>query len=256
MCDPGTVVAAESVAHHEHAVLSAPSGTWLITGKTRALIDPHAARALGAEVVAASDRAVAAFRRGADIALPLGPTGLPAPFDEAGRVILTGERAFLTGPGGVAELTGLRRDFAEAMTPHPIAAATLAQVLEQPSAQLLTGIPESVDSFATPPRICTGQPGLVEPTGPSAEEIRTALAADNPPAYLGPRGTAALRTERGYALVTDTGQRFHVGSQEDLQSLGFDTEQHTTFHTIAALPDAGLLTEQRARRSALSGEHG
>lgn len=250
VCDPGTVVATESSAHHEHAVLTAPSGTWLITGTTRALIDPQGARALGATPVQASDRAVGAFRRAADIAMPTGLTGLPAPFDVAGRVIHSGERAFLTGAGGVAELTGLRRDFAEAMTPHAAATATLAEVMAHPSASLLTGIPESVGSFATPPRVCTGQPGLMEPTGPAAQSIHTTLEADNPPAYLGPRGTSALRTERGYVLVTDTGQRFLVGSQEDLRALGFDSDHPTTFHTLSLLPDAGLLTEQRARHSA------
>ena len=78
------------------------------------------------------------------------------------------------------------------------------------------------------------------------------LAADEPTAYYGPRGTSALKTERGYVLVSDNGVRYSVGSQAELRALGFTAEQEVQFARVASLPDGGLLSAEKARQTTVA----
>lgn len=265
----GTVVAVEHIKEHRHALLAAPSGYWLIDATTRARITPDAARAFGTEAVPASDGLVQQFRRSPDIAMPAGKTKMPAPFDVAGRVITSGDRAFLVDRVGVGEVKGSRRDFALASSPVPPVEASLADVMRQPSVDVLAGIPEFDGEqpvvWAQPQMVCAGPEGLAEPedgTGAGASAgggqgvdsagISAVLAAEEPTAFYGPRGTSALKTERGYALVSDTGVRYSVGSQAELRALGFTAEHNVQFARVASLPDGGLLSAENARQTTVA----
>ena len=267
----GTVVAVERIKEHRHALLAAPSGYWLIDATTRARITPDAARAFGTEAVPASDGLVQQFRRSPDIAMPAGKTKMPAPFDVAGRVITSGDRAFLVDRAGVGEVKGSRRDFALASSPVPPVEAPLADVMRQPSVDVLAGIPEFDNeqpvTWAQPQMVCAGPQGLAEPedgdgagAGASAGDgqgvdsagISTVLAAEDPTAFYGPRGTSALKTERGYMLVSDNGVRYSVGSQTELRALGFTSERKVQFARVASLPDGGLLSAEKARQTTVA----
>ncbi|WP_293819613.1 type VII secretion protein EccB [uncultured Corynebacterium sp.] len=250
----GTVVAVEHIKDHRHALLAAPSGYWLIDATTRARITPDAARAFGTEVVPASDGLVQQFRRSPDIAMPTGKTKMPAPFDVAGRVITAGDRAFLVDRSGVGEVKGARRDFALASSPVPPVEAPLTDVMRQPSADVLAGIPEFDGEkpvmWAQPQTVCAGPEGLAEPTDGAG--VGNVLATEEPVAFYGPRGTSALRTERGYVLVSDNGVRYSVGSQAELRALGFTSEQEVQFSRVASLPDGGLLSAEKARQTTVA----
>lgn len=269
----GTVVAVEHIKEHRHALLAAPSGYWLIDATTRARITPDAARAFGTEAVPASDGLVQQFRRSPDIAMPAGKTKMPAPFDVAGRVITSGDRAFLVDRAGVGEVKGSRRDFALASSPVPPVEAPLADVMRQPSVDVLAGIPEFDNeqpvTWAQPQMVCAGPQGLAEPedgTGAGADAgasagggqgvdsagISAVLAAEDPTAFYGPRGTSALKTERGYVLVSDNGVRYSVGSQAELRALGFTSERKVQFARVASLPDGGLLSAEKARQTTVA----
>ena len=267
----GTVVAVERIKEHRHALLAAPSGYWLIDATTRARITPDAARAFGTEAVPASDGLVQQFRRSPDIAMPAGKTKMPAPFDVAGRVITSGDRAFLVDRAGVGEVKGSRRDFALASSPVPPVEAPLADVMRQPSVDVLTGIPEFDNeqpvTWAQPQMVCAGPQGLAEPEdgdgagagasagggqGADSAGISAVLAADEPTAFHGPRGTSALKTERGYVLVSDNGVRYSVGSQAELRALGFTAEHEVQFARVASLPDGGLLSAENARQTTVA----
>lgn len=250
----GTVVAVERIKAHRHALLAAPSGYWLIDATTRARITPDAARAFGTEAVPASDGLVQQFRRSPDIAMPAGKTKMPAPFDVAGRVITSGDRAFLVDRSGVGEVKGSRRDFALASSPVPPVEAPLADVMRQPSVDVLAGIPEfdgeQPVTWAQPQMVCAGPEGLAEPTDRAG--AGNVLAADEPTAFYGPRGTSALKTERGYVLVSDNGVRYSVGSQAELRALGFSSERKVQFARVASLPDGGLLSAEKARQTTVA----
>lgn len=265
----GTVVAVERIKEHRHALLAAPSGYWLIDATTRARITPDAARALGTEAVPASDGLVQQFRRSPDIAMPAGKTKMPAPFDVAGRVITSGDRAFLVDRAGVGEVKGSRRDFALASSPVPPVEAPLADVMRQPSVDVLAGIPEfdgeQPVTWAQPQMVCAGPQGLAEPEdgdgagasagggqGVDSAGISAVLAAEDPTAFYVPRGTSALKTERGYLLVSDNGVRYSVGSQAELRALGFTSERKVQFARVASLPDGGLLSAEKARQTTVA----
>lgn len=252
----GTVVATEHITAHRHALLAAPSGYWLIDATTRARITPDAARAFGTEAVPATDGLVQQFRRTPDIAMPVGKTRMPAPFDVAGRVVTSGDRAFLVDREGVGEVKGSRRDFALASSPVPSVEAPLANVMRQPSVDVLVGIPEfdgeQPVSWAQPQMVCAGPDGLAEPAGSSAAGIHDVLVADKPTAFSGPRGTAALQTERGYVLISENGVRYSVGSESELHALGFTAERSIQFARVASLPDGGLLSAEKARQTTVA----
>lgn len=261
----GTVVAVEHIKEHRHALLAAPSGYWLIDATTRARITPDAARAFGTEAVPASDGLVQQFRRSPDIAMPTGKTKMPAPFDVAGRVVTAGDRVFLVDRSGVGEVKGSRRDFALASSPVPPVEAPLADVMRQPSVDVLAGIPEFDNEqpvvWAQPQMVCAGPEGLAEPEdgagvgagqGADTAQIRSVLAADEPTAFYGPRGTSALKTERGYLLVSDNGVRYSVGSQAELRALGFTSEHEVQFARVSSLPDGGLLSAEKARQTTVA----
>lgn len=261
----GTVVAVERIKAHRHALLAAPSGYWLIDATTRARITPDAARAFGTEAVPASDGLVQQFRRSPDIAMPTGKTKMPAPFDVAGRVVTAGDRVFLVDRSGVGEVKGSRRDFALASSPVPPVEAPLADVMRQPSVDVLAGIPEFDNEqpvvWAQPQMVCVGPEGLAEPEdgagvgagqGTDTAQIRSVLAADEPTAFYGPRGTSALKTERGYLLVSDNGVRYSVGSQAELRALGFTSEHEVQFARVSSLPDGGLLSAEKARQTTVA----
>lgn len=260
-CEPGVVFASESVRWHRHAVVRAPSGTWLVVGKERFLIDANAPRGLGINAIDVSDSMVGQLERRADVRMPRGHTGLPAPFEIAGRVLLAGERAFMAAPGGVAELRGPQRAVAEALSPVPAIHVNVAEVVAQPGVDVLTGVPTEDVEWSAPERICVGTEGLGTPVeldtdkgaerGADLEEIGRLrdpeLGAYEGPSFIGPRGTTAVATERGILLVTDTGRRFSVGSQEDLTALGFGEPQPASWRVVSVLPDSGLLSEANAR---------
>ena len=263
----GTVVAAEHINPHRFALLDAPSGYWLIDATTRARITPDAARAFGTEAVPASDALVQQFRRSRDIAMPVGKTKMPAPFDVAGRIITAGDRTFLVDSNGVGEVKGARRDFALASSAMPTVATPLAEVMRQPSIDVLAGIPEldgdQPVTWAQPKMVCAGPEGLAEPVEPgrtkgttdavsSSAQIREVLSSEKPSAFYGPRGTSALQTERGYVLISDNGVRYSVGSEAELHALGFNTQRSVQFSRVASLPDGGLLSADKARQTTVA----
>ncbi|MGV0397160.1 type VII secretion protein EccB [Corynebacterium suicordis] len=268
-CEPGVVLASTHVEWREHAVLQAPSGTWLVSGKDRFLIDATAPRAFGASSVAASDKLVEQLERRPNVQMPQGETGLMAPFDVAGRVLLAGERAFMATQGGVAELTGPQRALAETLSNVPPIPVNLADAVQQPGAEVLAGVPKEDVDWAEPAKLCVGEQGLGEPEeladsdfaadaglGDKAEELGVARTAEQAPydgpGYVGPRGTLATVTERGFALISESGVRFNVGSQEDLIALGFADLSHVPWRVISALPDGGLLSEENARATSVA----
>ncbi len=251
MCDPGVVAAVEGWTPHRYAVLQAASGLWLINGQQRTLVPAGTDRALGAQEISVSEAVVEQFERRADAALPAGATGLPEPFDAAGRVYRSGDRVFLSAPGGVAEVTGERREFAEAFAREPVRQLPLAAILSQPRVAVLPDVPgEDVEWMElSSPRggghtdgghdvVCVGEQGLATIPRPVSGSVGD---------YLGPRGTAALETERGFALVSATGMRFSVSTEADIRALGFSDYTRVPSRVLAPLPDGGVLSEERAR---------
>lgn len=258
-CEPGVIVAAESVRWFDRAILRAPSGTWLINGPDRFLIDANAPRALGAVPVGVSDRMVEQFHRGPDVVMPQGQTGLPAPFDLAGRVLTAGDRAFIAAQGGVAELRGPRRAVAEALSPHAPVEVSLSEAMAQPEAAVLDAVPDAASvadvQWAQPDTICMGDAGLGLPQLPPGQSLPHGVGQpvdpNGPgyagPGYVGPRGTLPVTTERGMAVVGESGIRFGVGSEKDLRALGFSGAHLAPWRVIQWLPDGGLLSAESAR---------
>lgn len=250
VCDDGRVVVAPEARTFKAGVLRAPSGVWLVKGTERAKVDGQTARLLGVTENKVSDQVIQQFDRLPDItAVSLKtnhPTGLPKPFDRTGRLLEADGRVFLTQHGGLLELTGLRRTYAEAIIGTAPQVTTLADILAQPSVQpgprtlgILPG--ESVD-FAPAGYLCAGQDGLSQPV----ESFGSLFDAPTP-RFTGPRGTSVIRTERGLAVVSETGVRYPVGSHADLQALGFRDPVYVPWRVVAGLPDGGLLSEDNAR---------
>ncbi|WP_297008949.1 type VII secretion protein EccB [uncultured Corynebacterium sp.] len=248
LCGP-TVVAASSMADAGPQVLAAPSGHWLVVGGERMLIPeagPTVARALGAVPVVVDDEVVAVLRRGPDVVLPRGPSGLPGMFGEQGTLVTAGERAFLVVDGGLAEVTGTRRAVAEALA-SPAGApvvSDLGSVLEVPGATALERVPVEA-SFRETAGVCAGAT-LVEVPEEAGKEQRGRH-------YEGPRGTVAVVTERGLALVSESGVRYTVPSPEELAALGVlddgELPVQVPWRVIESLPDGGELSTERARRT-------
>ncbi len=245
LCGP-TVVAASSLEDAGPQVLEAPSGYWLVVEGERMLI-PDAgttvARALGAVPVQVDNEVVTVLRRGPDVTLPAGRSGLDAPFDAQGTLVTAGERAFLVADGGLAEVTRTRRAVAEALAGAPVV-SDLGTVLEMPGATALDRVPVEA-SFREIGGVCAGSV-LVE--APDQEPGKEPAGH-----YAGPRGTAAVVTERGLALVSESGVRYAVPSPEELAALGVledgELPVQVPWRVIEPLPDGGELSVERARRT-------
>lgn len=261
----GRVVAAPHQTTHRNALLRSDSGLWLIDATGRTLVDPMTARALGVAEIPVSERFLAAFRLNPPVHIPGGESGFPAPFEQAGRVFHTGDRAFLIAPGGVEELKGPRRAYAEAFSPLPIAMVELAEVLALPSlgndadtpadnpTSGLAGIPQDSEAHwlsADELRLgtlCVSRDGLAEPVGLEPEH-EFALQHGGGGYFLGPRGSSPVVTERGMALVGETGMRFAVGGEQDMHALGFQqSPAPVPWAVIDLLPDGGMLSQRNAR---------
>ena len=248
VCDDGRVVVAPEARTFKAGVLRAPSGVWLVKGTERAKVDGQTARLLGVTENKVSDQVIQQFDRLPDItAVSLKtnhPTGLPKPFDRTGRLLEADGRVFLTQHGGLLELTGLRRTYAEAIIGTAPQATTLADILAQPSVQ--PG--RALWAF------CRASPSTSRPL---AIFVQVRMACRNPsralvlyltphaplhrPRHLGdPHGT-------GLAVVSETGVRYPVGSHADLQALGFRDPVYVPWRVVAGLPDGGLLSEVNAR---------
>lgn len=240
------VVAAESLGDAGPVVLEAPSGTWLaVDGRRLLLADgPVLARALGATPVPVGDDVLEVLDRGPDVGL----TGLR-------DLVLTGDRAFLSGEAGVAEVTGARRAVAEALAGDGSPAGTvhrpLAEVLDRPEVsgvQALGQVPAELE-FSPVEEVCVGETvvdaGTLERPTPQPGEH-----------FTGPRGTSAVLTERGVVLVSGAGVRYRLTSVDDLQVLGLagdgdgaesaDRPVEVPFRVLEALPDGGVLSAERA----------
>ncbi|RAV34415.1 type VII secretion protein EccB [Corynebacterium heidelbergense] len=241
VCDSGTVIAGPQARKIDNAVLTSPSGTWLIHRDSRTLVPPGTGRALGVQPGEVSEEFIEQFQRRADSILPTGPTGLPAPYDVSGRVFTAGERMFVAVPGGVGEVRGAQRVLAEWNAPDVALEQALSVLLALPSAEVLPHVPAAAEvKWQTPAVPCVGREGLVVPAQRPQDnrDQRT---------YLGPRGTAAVLTERGYVLVSEHGLRYTVGSAKDFAALGFTSYDEVPWRILAPLPDAGALNGSRAR---------
>ena len=233
-----------SQPQHRYALLESSTGTWLVNGATRTAVDPVAARAWGVETVVVSDAVAEQFSRTTDPRLPSGDSGLPAPFSRAGELFMAGERLFIVVQGGVAELTGARRDYAEALNAAPVQSVGLREVLAQPGGKALQTIPAdparsldwAVDTDAH--AHCAGSAGMAQ--------LDEATAGSD---YRGPRGSSPVVTERGIAIIDDAGLRYSVGTLSELKALGFADPVEVPWRLISGLPDAGLLSESMARRT-------
>lgn len=252
-----TVVATAAVTDAGPQVLVAPSGWWLVVDGRRLAVPAQGetvARALGADPVEVPDTVVDVLDRGPDVVLPTGPSGLPGPWAEQGRVVTAGDRAFVVADGGLAEVTGGRRAVAEALAGDARSVSDLGAVLGVPGAEVLTQVP--VDQVFRPVEgVCAGErlvevpdgAGGVSGTGPGQA---TGSATGR---YSGPRGTVALATERGLFLVSGSGVRYTVASPEDLAALdvlsGEGLPVSVPWRVVAGLPDGGELSADRAGRT-------
>lgn len=234
------VIAAPSLPDAGPMILASDSGHWLVVeGRRLNLADgPVLARALGATPVEVAEGVLQVLERGPDIAL----AGLT-------EITHAGERVFLSGDVGVAEVTGARRTVAEALATS-VHHAELAAVLSRPAvsgAAALAHVPvdlEVTDGTGIS-EVCTGET-LVDPGA--------AAVPDDGASFTGPRGTSVVQTERGFILVSDTGVRYTVTRVGDLSALGLVDEEsapptEVPYRVLEALPDGGLLTEERASRT-------
>lgn len=248
------VVAAPELTAAGPQVLVAPSGHWLVVDGTRMLIPaggPTVARALGAVPVPTVDAVVTVLRRGPDVTLPAGASGLPGPFAGRGTLIVAEQRAFIVADSGLAEVTGARRAVAEALVAADGSApvhSDLATVLAQPGGQVFGSVPTDLE-FREVDQVCAGHTLVERPVTTEVPEAGTMTGAR----YTGPRGTAALVTERGLVLVSESGVRYMVASPEEMVALGVpregDLPVSVPWRVIEPLPDGGELSEARARRT-------
>lgn len=240
------VVAAPALPDAGAAVLAAPSGTWLAVDGRRLLLPdgPVLARALGATPVPVSQDVLEVLDRGPDVAL-----------GSLQHAVAAGDRVFLTGQDGVAEVTGARRAIVEALVPHQ-ASEPLSVVLSRPEVtglSALSHVPVELDLVdgAAVGEVCIGEHVVV------ADDLER--DAPRPGShFVGPRGTSALLTERGYVLVAESGVRYQVTAAEDLRVLGLvegedgsgvEDLARVPFRVLEGLPDGGVLSEERASRT-------
>ncbi|MGO1948574.1 MAG: type VII secretion protein EccB [Mycobacteriaceae bacterium] len=246
LCD-GRVTAEESLRDVGPVVLQAPSGMWLVVDSERMLLagaddgdgrGGMLARALGASPVTVTETMVQVLDRGPDVAL----TSLD-------RIVTSGDRSYLAGEGddaGVAELTGSRRAVAEALAVGPPTEMPLPMVLDRPEVSgvaALSHVPtdlgfEHADAVCVGDRVVDAGPVDADPVGETVH-------------YSGPRGTSAVLTERGFALVSQAGVRYSLESAEDLAALGvWDPEDgnppEVPWRVLEPLPDGGVLSVERA----------
>ncbi|MEJ6549320.1 type VII secretion protein EccB [Corynebacterium sp. USCH3] len=254
-CEHG-VVAASSLPDAGAVVLEASSGMWLAVDGRRLLLPegPVLARALGATPVPVAEDVLTVLERGPDVAL----TSLR-------HTVRAGDRVFLTGEDGVAEVTGARRAVAEALTPAP-GAEGLPDLLSRPDVSgtaALTHVPADLD-LADGTRmgeVCIGDhvvaAGALESDG---------VTVPVPGAHFGgPRGTSTVITERGFLLVSESGVRYSVTTADDLRVLGLPADgpgadgdegpvsASVPYRVVAGLPDGGVLSEERASRTLVGG---
>jgi type VII secretion protein EccB len=243
-----TVVAADAMPDAGPRMLVSGSGHWLVVDGVRMRVPdggPRVARALGTEPVELAgdegERMVRVLDRGPDIALPSGRSGLPDALSEQGRLVAAGDRRFVVAGGGLAEVTGARRAVAEALAGEGPVEMDLGEVLAVPGSEVLAQVPVDL-LFKEAERPCVGE-GVVD--GPEGVEGAAA--------YVGPRGTVALTTERGLVLVSESGVRYSVGSADELAALGVVGEDRVPvqvpWRVIEPLPDGGELSAERARRT-------
>ncbi|WP_291477473.1 type VII secretion protein EccB [Corynebacterium sp.] len=260
------VVAAPTLPDAGAVVLEAPSGMWLVVDGRRLLLEEGTvlARALGATPVPVAEDVLAVLDRGPDVALT-----------SMRHTARTGDRVFLTGEDGVAEVTGARRAVAEALTGPP-EAEDLPALLSRPESggvAALDHVPvdlELADLGATD-EVCTGEHVVavrdleklenLENFGQTGSHGTSAGAGVPVPGahYVGPRGTSTVVTDRGYVLVSESGVRYSVTSEEDLRVLGMTGSDElgdsgpaarpVAFRVLEGLPDGGVLTEERASRT-------
>lgn len=275
------VMAVPEARRFDRAVVRSGEQVWLVEGTKRSLAEAGAARALGAPEVPMAPELLRRFDEQAESLIPRGRSGLPKPFHRAGSVAYAGDRAFLVGHKGLAELVGPRRDYVESLAPGGGFTAELAEVMAQPTVDALSNVPAEGVSWAAPRQVCLGEGGLAEPAeagtdakaadhraaepgtseqgarnqgaeqravGPSATDQGTPPSTTDPTAaYSGPAATSALLTERGFFLVDATGTRFSVGKAEDLAALGFTEHAQAPWRVLSGLPDGGVLSEANAR---------
>jgi hypothetical protein len=244
------VVAAPTLDDAGPVVLDAPSGTWLAVDGRRLLLTegPVLARALGATPVPVAEDVLAVLDRGPDVAL----TSLR-------QTVRSGDRVFLTGDDGVAEVTGARRVIAEALTGTP-SVEDLPALLSRPEVDgvaALDQVPvdlELADLGTSGGGDGSGEVCIGEYVVDAGDLELTGVPVPGEH-FVGPRGTSAVVTDRGFVLVSDTGVRYSVTSAEDLRILGLvDGEtpgepQTVAFRVLEGLPDGGVLTEERASRT-------
>lgn len=247
LCATG-VVAAPGMEEVGPVVLDTPSGMWLVVEGSRMLLGDSGdigrvlARALGAVPVTANDRMLRVLDRGPDIAL----TSLES-------LVTSGNRAYLVGEAGVAEVNGARRAVAEALVAGPATERPLTEILAQPEVRgtaALSQLPEDV-TFRSVEEICVGD--RVVDAAPLGEVTH----------FSGPRGTSALLTERGFVLVSQAGVRYTVASVEELESLGdWDGAggsdgarglPEVPHRVVEPLPDGEVLSQERAAMTVAAG---
>ncbi|AWT25472.1 ESX-1 secretion system ATPase EccB1 [Corynebacterium provencense] len=252
-----TVVATDASVDAGPQILVAPSGWWLAVDGRRMLIPDKGdtvARAFGAVPVETADTVAAVLDRGPDVVLPAGPAGAdPAAQDTPfapGTLVTAGDRAFVATAGGMAEVNGARRAVAEALSPSPPVASDLGTVLRLPGARALEHVPAGL-VFRQVGEVCAGVRLVERPSLGESRAEHSAGTGSGTGLYDGPRGTVALATERGFALVSASGIRYSVPSQEELDALGVlgDGELPVVvpWRVIDALPDGGELSAARAR---------
>ncbi|MGV0868136.1 type VII secretion protein EccB [Corynebacterium kalidii] len=255
------VVAAPALADAGPVVLDAPSGTWLAVDGRRLLLTegPVLARALGATPVPVAEDVLAVLDRGPDVAL----TSLR-------QTARSGDRVFLTGDDGVAEVTGARRAIAEALTGAPVV-EELPVLLSRPEVGGVAALDQVPPDLELADLAASGGPGgsggsggpggsgevcIGEHVVDAGDLESTGVGVPVPGEhFVGPRGTSTVLTERGFVLVSETGVRYSVTSAEDLKVLGLvDGEsagepETVAFRVLEGLPDGGVLTEERASRT-------
>lgn len=224
-------------------VLDAPSGLWLVVDGTRMFLGPsddlggRLARAVGAVPVPVTEGMLQVLDRGPDVAL-----------GALDRLVASGDRVFLSGPTHVAEVSGSRRAVAEVLVVDPVEHLPLAEILARPEMvgrEALPHVPTDM-SFGTVGEVCVGD-GVV--TAPDPD-----LDTSTDSHFVGPRGTSALLTERGFVLVSEAGVRYSVTSVEELESMGHwggeggvASLPEVPFRVLEPLPDGGVLSQDRAR---------
>lgn len=246
LCRNGVVASgptsAPSMPDAGPVVVDAPSGLWLVVDDTRMLLGPsddiggRLARAVGAVPVPVTEGMLQVLDRGPDVVL-----------GALDRLVTSGDRVFLAGPTRVAEVSGTRRAVAEVLVADPAEHLPLAEIMARPEmdgTEALAHVPTDM-SFDPIGDVCVGD-GVVTAPDPGSDDGTSSH-------FVGPRGTSAVLTERGFVLVSEAGVRYSVTSVEELESMGnWGGEDGVTalpdvpFRVLEPLPDGGVLSRDRA----------